>query len=139
MTRPGHTNRRPTARRPDRQMERRSAERRGRLAEMLCRWHLRLRGWRILARDWRCPVGEIDILARRGRVLAIIEVKTRRDLDSAAASISPRQRRRIVRASEAFLTMRPDLADLDIRFDVMLVDGRRWPRHMASAWRSDMR
>src|SRR2546428_13761431 len=50
--------------------ERRSAERRGRVAELMCRWHLRLRGWRIIARGWRCPSGEIDILARRGRVLA---------------------------------------------------------------------
>src|SRR5256885_13608340 len=58
--------------------ERQKAERRGRLAEFLCRWHLRLRGWHIVASHWRCPAGEIDILARRGRVLAIIEVKLRR-------------------------------------------------------------
>jgi putative endonuclease len=117
--------------------DRRTAERRGRLAEALCRWHLRLSGWRILAHDWRCPVGEIDILARRGRVLAVIEVKTRRDLDTAVASILPRQRRRIMRATEAFLTMRPDLVDLDIRFDVMLVEIGRLPRHLRAAWRSD--
>ena len=139
MTRPGPTDRRRMGRRADRQVERRSAERRGRFAEAICRWHLRLRGWRILARDWRCPVGEIDILARRGKLLAIIEVKTRRDLDHAVAAISPRQRRRIVRATEAFLTMRPDLADLDIRFDVMLVGTRQLPRHVAGAWRSDTR
>ena len=68
--------------------ERQAAERRGRFAELLCRWHLRLRGWRILASHWRCPSGEIDILARRGRVLAIIEVKSRRDLASAAQSVA---------------------------------------------------
>jgi putative endonuclease len=117
--------------------ERRKAERRGRLAEFLCRWHLRLRGWHIVARHWRCPAGEIDILARRGRVLAIIEVKSRRDLASAAASLLPRQRRRIARAASAFLMTRPDLAALTLRFDVMLVAPPRPPRHLAGAWRSD--
>jgi len=117
--------------------ERQKAERRGRLAELLCRWHLRLRGWRIVARHWRCPSGEIDILARRGRVLAIIEVKARRDFAIAAESVLPRQRRRIARAASAFLTMRPDLAMLTLRFDVMLVAPPRPPRHLPGAWRSD--
>jgi len=117
--------------------ERQAAERRGRFAELLCRWHLRLRGWRILASHWRCPSGEIDILARRGRVLAIIEVKSRRDLASAAQSVLPRQRRRIARAASAFLMTRPELAALTIRFDVMLVAPPRPPRHLAGAWRSD--
>jgi putative endonuclease len=107
------------------------------LAEWLCRWHLRLRGWRIVAVDWRCPSGEIDILARRGGVLAIIEVKSRRDLASAAASVLPRQRRRIARATSAFLLMRPDLAELALRFDVMLVAPLRPPRHLSDAWRID--
>lgn len=115
---------------------RRRAERRGRLAELLCRSHLRLRGWRILARDWRCPVGEIDILARRGGVLAVIEVKQRPDFAAAVTAIVPRQRRRIARAVEAFLTGRPDLADLAVRFDVMLVAGWRLPQHLRDAWRS---
>jgi putative endonuclease len=117
--------------------ERYRALRRGVLAERLCRWHLRLRGWRIIASDWRCPSGEIDILARRGGVLAIIEVKLRGDLASAAASVLPRQRRRIARATSAFLLMRPDLAELALRFDVMLVAPLRPPRHLPDAWRID--
>jgi putative endonuclease len=116
---------------------RRRAERRGRLAERLCRWHLRLRGWRIIARDWRCPVGEIDIVARRGGVVAVIEVKSRPDSATAAAALSPRQRRRIARAAEAFLATRPDLATLALRFDVMLLETLRLPRHLPGAWRSD--
>jgi putative endonuclease len=115
--------------------DRQRAQRRGAFAEFLCRWHLRLRGWRIVARDWRCPAGEIDILARRGGVLAIIEVKSRRDFASAAASILPRQRRRIARAAAAFLLMRPDLAELALRFDVMLVTPPHLPRHLPNAWR----
>jgi putative endonuclease len=113
------------------------AQRRGVYAEALCRWHLRLRGWRIVGSGWRCPSGEIDILARRGGVLAIIEVKTRRDLAGAAASVLPRQRRRIARAASAFLLTRPDLAELVLRFDVMLVAPLRPPRHLPDAWRLD--
>ena len=113
------------------------AQRRGQLAEFLCRWHLRLRGWRIVAIDWRCPSGEIDILARRGNMLAAIEVKTRGDLASAAGAVLPRQRRRIARAAEAFLSARPELAGLALRFDVMLLTPRRLPRHLPDAWRAD--
>jgi putative endonuclease len=116
---------------------RRRARRRGQWAEALCRWHLRLRGWRIVACDWRCPSGEIDILARRRDILAAIEVKSRGDYASGAAALLPRQRRRIARAAEAFLAMRPDLAALALRFDVMVVEPRRLPRHLPGAWRSD--
>ena len=122
---------------PRNRSPRHRAERRGRLAETLCRWHLRLRGWRIVAADWRCPSGEIDIVARRRGVLAIIEVKARRDLDSAVTSLLPRQRRRIARAAAAFLSARPELAALTLRFDVMLVAPLRVPRHLANAWRAD--
>src|SRR5690349_13724174 len=119
--------------------QRQAAARRGRYAELLCCWQLRLRGWRIVAADWRCPSGEIDILARRGGVLAIIEVKSRGDLASAAGALLPRQQRRIARAASAFLATRPDLAELALRFDVMLVTPLRPPRHLADAWRSDYR
>jgi len=113
------------------------ARRRGRLGELMCRWHLRLRGWRIVASDWRCPSGEIDILARRGRVLAVVEVKSRADLGSAADAVLRRQQRRIARAASAFLATRPDLAGLAPRFDVMLVAPFRPPRHLPDAWRAD--
>jgi putative endonuclease len=116
---------------------RHQAQRRGRLAEFLCRWHLRLRFWRIVAVDWRCPSGEIDILARRGGLLVVIEVKTRGDLASAAGAVLPRQRRRIARAASAFLSARPDLAGLALRFDVMLIAPRHLPRHLPDAWRPD--
>jgi putative endonuclease len=116
---------------------RQRAQRRGRVAEWLCLWHLRLRGWRILARGWRCPSGEIDIIARRGRVLAFIEVKSRSQTDKAAEALLPRQRRRIARAAEAFLLSRPDLARLDLRFDLMLVARSRLPRHWHGAWQAD--
>lgn len=120
-----------------RRARRLTALRRGRRGEWLCRWYLRLHGWRILAVDWRCPAGEIDILACRGAVLAAIEVKTRGDLATAAEAVLSRQRRRIVRAASLFHAKRPDLAELGLRFDVMLVVPRRLPRHLPDAWRPD--
>jgi putative endonuclease len=116
---------------------RRQAERRGAFAEQLCLWHLRFKGYRILARRYRVPVGEVDLIARRGRVLAAIEVKARRDFASAGEAIGARQRRRIARALEHFLSRRPDLAQLDARFDVMLVAPGRLPLHLVDAWRQD--
>lgn len=105
---------------------------RGKRGETLAVWRLRLSGWRIVARNLRLPQGEIDVIARRGRVLAFIEVKTRADPAQAAEAILVRQRQRIARAAQAFLARRPDLAELDIRFDAVLV--APWPRHVANAW-----
>jgi putative endonuclease len=116
---------------------RRRAYRRGHAAERLCVWSLRLRFYRILARRFRVPSGEIDLIARRGRLLIAVEVKARASLTDAIEAISPHQRRRVARALEHFLAMRPDLAGLDPRFDVMLVAPGRWPRHVRDAWRLD--
>jgi putative endonuclease len=116
---------------------RQRAWRRGRFAEALCLWHLRLRGYRVLAHGYRVPSGEIDILARRGGVLAAIEVKARATRAQASEAISFRQRRRIARALDHFLRTRPDLAGLDLRFDVMLVAPRGLPHHQPDAWRPD--
>ena len=120
-----------------RRRDRREAERRGRWAETLSLWSLRLRGYRILARGFRTDVGEIDILARRGEILAVIEVKARADSISAGDALMPRQRRRIERALLYFLAQRPELRELALRFDLMLVTPRRLPRHLADAWRPE--
>ncbi|MDJ0949954.1 MAG: YraN family protein [Alphaproteobacteria bacterium] len=109
----------------------------GRWSEMACAVMLRLKGYRILARRLRTPVGEIDILARRGRVLAVVEVKARPNRRDARFAIGDRQRRRIVSAADWFLASRPDCADLEIRFDAMLVAPWKLPEHLEDAWRSD--
>jgi putative endonuclease len=116
---------------------RQRAERRGHGAERICIWLLRLKGYRILARRFRVPSGEIDLIVRRGRILVAVEVKARAGFDTAAEAISANQRRRIARALEHFLARRPDLAALDRRFDVMMVVPRRWPRHLRDAWQRD--
>lgn len=116
---------------------RRVAERRGKAAELLCLWHLRLKGYRILARRYKTPAGEIDLIVRRGGTLAAIEVKARADFDAATEAVTRRQQQRITRAIAHFLGGRPDLATLAARFDVMLVAPRRWPRHLVDAWREE--
>lgn len=116
---------------------RRAAERRGKSAELLCLWQLRLKGYRILARRYRVPVGEVDLIVRRGGIVAAVEVKARADVGTAGAAIAPRQRRRIVRALAHFVAARPELAPLALRFDVMLVAPRRLPVHMVDAWRAE--
>ncbi|MFQ5775778.1 MAG: YraN family protein [Kiloniellaceae bacterium] len=116
---------------------RRRAYGRGRSAERRAAWWLRLKGYRILARGVRVPLGEIDLVARRGRVLALVEVKARPSLAAAHEALGPRQRRRIERAAAVFLQRRPDLAALDLRFDVVLIAPRRPPRHIADAWRAE--
>ncbi|HWK44218.1 MAG TPA: YraN family protein [Stellaceae bacterium] len=113
---------------------RQAAEIWGRWAERLCVWHLRLSGWRILARGYRVPVGEIDIIARRRGVLALIEVKARPGWGTAAEAITPRQQRRIGRAAQLFLVQHPRHAGLDLRFDAMLVVPWRLPRHLRQVW-----
>lgn len=110
----------------------------GLAAETVCAWWLRLHGYRIMARRYRTPVGEVDLIARRGRILAFVEVKARGD-SAALAAPSPRQRRRIVRAAQAFLQRHPRLAGLDPRFDVISVAPWRLPRHLPGAWRVDDR
>ncbi|MEE2969084.1 MAG: YraN family protein [Pseudomonadota bacterium] len=98
-------------------------------------WHLRVRGYRILARRYKTPVGEIDIIARRGGMVAFIEVKARDTETLAIESITPRQRKRIRRAAEAFLGAQPELTNCDLRFDIMLVTPGAMPNHVPGAWR----
>ncbi|MBX6426275.1 MAG: YraN family protein [Variibacter sp.] len=92
------------------------------------------KGYRIAARRWRSPLGEIDIVARRGRLLVFVEVKARERLDDAAWSVTPRQRARIVAAAEAWLAAHPEDAQRDMRFDAMLVAPGRVPQHIVAAF-----
>ena len=108
---------------------------RGLSAEFLCVWLLRLKGYRILARRYRGPAGEIDIIARRGRLIAAIEVKARASLTEALESVSKRQQKRITQTLLYFQSRHPRLAGLDYRFDVMWVGPRRAPKHILDAWR----
>jgi len=114
--------------------KREEAEKRGRRAETLAVWYLRLKGYRILSRRYRTPVGEIDLIARRAGLLAFIEVKARTTHSEAAHSVSRRQQQRIGRAAEHFLAEHPALQNLNSRFDAILVAPHSWPHHLKGAW-----
>ena len=113
---------------------RQRAEKHGRRAETLAAMLLRLKGYSILATRHRTPQGEIDLVAKRGRMLAFVEVKARRETDAALEAVSYGARQRIVRAAGLFLSRRPDLADCALRYDIIAVAGWRL-RHLADAWR----
>ncbi|MEI8395785.1 MAG: YraN family protein [Rhodospirillaceae bacterium] len=113
----------------------RRAERFGRRAEAWCRLALRLNGYRVVAVRERTPLGEIDLIARRGDTLAIVEVKARANVDCAASALSVRQQGRLARAASTWLARRPEFAGLAVRFDLMVVSPWRWPRHLTDAWR----
>jgi len=114
---------------------RKQANRLGHGAEFLAAIALRLKGYSILARGYRVPAGEIDIVARRGRLIAFVEGKARASLAGALDAVGNNQRRRIVRAAEHFMAHHANLHGCDLRFDVMAVRAGRWPTHVADAWR----
>lgn len=116
---------------------RRQAYRFGHWAETLCVWWLRFAGYRVLARRYTSPVGEIDIIARRSETLAFVEVKARHDgsRDDAGEVLTARQRDRITRAADAFVGRQPGLGHCAMRFDLMTVRPWRPPHHLADAWR----
>jgi putative endonuclease len=114
-------------------MKRQAAEQRGRGAETLACWYLRLKGWHILARRARVPGGEVDIVARRGRTLAFVEVKARATEEAAADSLDAWRLRRVVVAAER-LTPRFMRPGDELRIDAIFMVQGRWPRHLANIW-----
>lgn len=114
-------------------MNREAAEKRGRGAETLACWWLRLHGWRILARRARVAGGEVDIVARRGKIVAFVEVKARASENAAAMSLDAWRIRRVVVAAER-LAPRYQKADDDIRIDAIFVVPGRLPRHVPNIW-----
>ena len=115
----------------------RTTYRTGLLAEALCRWALRFKGYRIVASRYKSPLGEIDIIALRGDTVAMIEVKARPSEREAIEAILPRQRQRLQRAAMDFLARHPHFNSHNLRFDIMLVAPKHWPTHMRDAWRPE--
>lgn len=119
---------------PPPRAERQAAFRVGISAESRAAAFLIAKGFRILARRWRSPRGEIDIIARRRGLLVFAEVKARDSLDDAAEAIDERQRQRIAAAAEVWLAANPDEMIRDIRFDAILVAPGKIPRHIPAAF-----
>ena len=114
---------------------RRGRELAGRRAETAAALLLRLKGFAILARRFSSPLGEIDLVARRGGLLVFVEVKRRDSAGDALEAVGFRQRERIARAATLFLQRQPQLAGLARRFDVVAVTPWRLPLHLPDAWR----
>jgi putative endonuclease len=114
---------------------RRRAYLKGRMAETVATFMLRLKGYKILARGYRRPVGEIDIIALHRGVLVAVEVKKRPSLEKALHAVGTIQQRRIKRTMEAYLGQNPQYQSCDLRFDLIHVPSFfHWPNHMENAW-----
>ncbi|MDZ7629436.1 MAG: YraN family protein [Parvularculaceae bacterium] len=110
------------------------AERSGRAAETLAAWVYRLRGYEILDRRFQAAGGEIDLVARKGSLLAFVEVKRRAEIEAALFAVSFKNRRRMEQAVKSWLARRPRLAQSDIRYDIAAVAGWR-VEITTDAWR----
>lgn len=113
--------------------DRLAAEKRGREGERRAALWLRAKGWRILDQRVRTPLGEIDLVARRGKLVAFVEVKTRATSEELDHAIDRRRLQRVAAATEA-VAHRYAREDDDIRIDVILLAPGRFPRHIANAW-----
>ena len=113
---------------------RQRAERHGHWAEAMAIAALSLKGYRLLARRFKTPHGEIDLIMRRGRATIFIEVKQRAELDSALIAVSPHQMKRISAASRFWLARDHRAITGDCRFDIVGVSPYRWPRHIPNAF-----
>ncbi len=117
-----------------RQVRGRRAWRRGLRAETVAALFLMLKGYRILGRRMRTPVGELDIVAAKGGDLVFVEVKARTDPDAALEAVHPKARHRLIRAAQSLCARHPDWARRRLRFDVIALAPYRWPRHRIGAF-----
>jgi putative endonuclease len=114
---------------PDRHARRRALKR-GARGEFWASVALMLKGFRIVERRYRTRLGEIDLIARRGTLVLIVEVKVRATLAEAMAAIARQSERRIEAAADLWLARQPDHHRLSLRFDMVAVLPRRWPVHV---------
>jgi putative endonuclease len=113
--------------------DRKAAENRGREGERRAAWWLWLRGWRILDRRVRTPAGEVDLIVRKGNLVAFVEVKTRATTAELDFAIDERRLARVAAAAEYLMPRYAGPAD-DIRVDVILIAPGKLPRHIENAW-----
>jgi len=114
-------------------VNRHRAEKRGRHGEQLAVWYLRLKGYTILGQRIRTPRGEVDLVARRGRTIVFVEVKTRDTKAELDLAIDERRLARVAAAAEA-LAPRYARQGENIRIDVILIARHCWPEHIENAW-----
>ncbi len=118
-------------------LSRQRAFRRGLGAEGCTALMLRLKFYRILARRFRCRGGEVDIIARRGSIIAVVEVKARPSEQAGLDAVTAQAWRRIETAADRFLASRPDLSRCSVRYDVVICRPGRLPLHRMGVWQPD--
>lgn len=129
----------PSPGRDEARAERRRRYRRGHLSEWVAAAALMARGYRILGRRVRTPLGEIDLVAVRWRRLAFVEVKRRDTREQAEAALSPQLARRLARAADYWISRRPAYRDHERGLDAILVLPRRWPVYLPDVLHPDAR
>ncbi|ODT71898.1 MAG: hypothetical protein ABS75_06575 [Pelagibacterium sp. SCN 63-23] len=110
------------------------AEKQGHRGEALAALYLQLKFYRLREKRFRTPVGEIDLVAEKSGTLVFIEVKTRKSNADHAMALGAVNRARITRAAQYWLSRHPAENGKDIRFDVIFLAQRRWPRHLINAF-----
>lgn len=113
---------------------RQAANRGGHRAEALAAWFLRAKFYAILARRYKTPVGEIDLIASRFGTIVFVEVKARRAGAREGEALEAVNQQRILRAAQYWLSRHPEQAATPLRFDVVLIAPNRWPRHFRNAF-----
>ena len=124
----------PDYRNPSNTQDRRRAYHKGKRAEFIAALYLRICGFRIVGRRFKTPVGEIDLIARRGDLVLFVEVKARKSEQVALDAISQTARQRIESAADWWLSRQSDAALLNWRFDVIAIVPQRWPAHFKDVW-----
>lgn len=114
-------------------MNRFEAEKRGRRGEAIAAWFLRAHGWRIVGERVKTPRGEIDLIARRGKTVAFVEVKSRTKRTDLDLAISPQSLRRVAAAAEILLPKFGKGSE-NMQIDVILVVPWCWPHHLRNVW-----
>lgn len=116
--------------------KRRRAYRTGTRAEKWAAFFLRLKGYKILKTRYKTPVGEIDLIAAKGKTLIFVEVKARAEIENALYAIDKRAQMRIQKAAGHFVIYHPHYGDYDMQFDVFAFGGGCWPQHLDNAWQA---
>ncbi len=111
-----------------------AAERLGKRAEWVAAFALRVKGYRIVARRYKTKAGEIDLIARKGDLVAMVEVKARPTVQAAVDAVTYASQRRINNAADHWHAKQPDATKLSIRFDIIAVCPRKWPVHLEDAF-----
>lgn len=116
--------------------KRRKAYNQGKWSELFAMVYLRIKGYRILSWRYRTPVGEIDLIVKKGNTIVAVEVKHRPTYTQGVEAVKFKQRKRIIRAMECYLQRHKKFENLASRFDVVILQPLRWPQHLKNAWDS---